>query len=53
MLVDDTILDYIPTGFIPLKDATTAPPGTQWYYNGKSLFDEEFEAVLVKDQQNE
>lgn len=44
------ILDIPPVGFTPLKGATTAPKNTQWYYNGKSIFDEEFKAVLVREQ---
>lgn len=44
----DKIYDVVPEGFYPLKYATTAPKGTMWYWNRKSLFHGEFKAVLVR-----
>ena len=44
------ILDTPPIGYKPLKNATTAPKDAQWWWNGKSIFDEQFHAVLVKQE---
>lgn len=48
--MDRQILDTPPKGYIPLKNATTAPIGTQWYWNGKPIFDGQYHAVLVKQE---
>lgn len=42
------IYDDIPEGFVPLKNTNTAPKGTAWYWNKKSLFSKEFKAILVR-----
>jgi hypothetical protein len=49
MAVKKGYLDSIPTGWIKVKGATTAPEGYSWYSNGKSRFSGEYECALVKD----
>lgn len=41
------ILTTPPVGFKPMKGATCHPRGTQWYNNGKSIFDKEYKRVLI------
>ena len=43
------VLDYIPDGWVEVKNAMTAPNGYKWYSNGKSLFNGEREHCLVKE----
>jgi hypothetical protein len=44
------ILDYAPENWLPVKNATTAPNGYDWYYNGKSFFKGERKHCLVKNK---
>ena len=44
------LLDYIPEGWKPLKNASVQPLGYQWYWNGKSLFGGEYKDALIKIQ---
>lgn len=47
------ILETPPVGYKPIVNAMTAPKGAQWWSNGKSLFGEDFHAVLVREQKTE
>lgn len=40
----------VPKGWKELKNATTAPIGFSWFWNSKSLFSKEYEAILVKNK---
>lgn len=44
------IVTKVPKGYTELTNATTAPLGYTWYYNGKSLFSGERKTVLVKNK---
>lgn len=51
----ETIKDYPPPNYKPLEGATTAPKGCEWYWSGKSMFNNGgFDVVLVrsKNEQN-
>ena len=43
------IENSVPKGYIKREGATTAPDGYNWYCNGKSLFDKEYNHILVKN----
>lgn len=43
------ILDKLPEGWKYIKNATTAPKGYRWAYNGKSYFSGEREQAMIKD----
>lgn len=42
------VFEKPPNGYKKLKNATTAPQGTVWYYNGYGFYSGKFHAVLVK-----
>ena len=46
------VLDTPPEGWRVRVGALTAPNGYVWYYNGKSLFSDEYESALVKEDKS-
>ena len=47
--MSETILNDIPRGYKRIIGATTAPPGSVWYYNGESIFSGKRKSILVKE----
>jgi len=47
------VLTKVPEGWKELPNATTAPKGYKWYWNGISFWDNQCKIMLVKVESEE
>ncbi|MCH5149255.1 MAG: hypothetical protein J1G30_01200 [Spirochaetales bacterium] len=51
ILSENVILSSLPKDWKVLKNATTAPVGYTWVYNGKGLFDKGYKQALLRNKE--